>query len=101
MPTTNEATVAVILGNLIKRHVAEEIVALLGTSNVVKGEGARFTVYGDTREYLKENRARCFDAVKVFGCGLSNRKGIKAVAFENVPFHQVKHYMAEFTVTYV
>ena len=107
MHTSKDTLAAVVLGNLIKRHVAQEIVSLSGTSDCALGEGARVCVYGQNRAELLENRARCYDAAKVFGVGLLNRKlarsgaTIEAVAFENDPFNQIKHYRAELTVTYL
>lgn len=104
----DNATTAIILGNLMKRFVAQEIVNMLATGNVVRwGEGARILVYGDTLAELKENRARCYDAVKTFGVGLLKRKQsrngstIVAVPFANDPFNQIKHYYSELTVSYL
>ena len=108
----NTATAAVILGTLIKTHVAREIVAMLSSVDVLapfKSPLAcqfKIRVYGQSVEELKTNRARCFDAARVFGVGLKIRKQtrsstILAVGFPNDPFNQVKHYFSEMTVSYL
>lgn len=109
----NDATLtAVILGNLLKTHIAGEIVSMLASGNVlpslaVLGCPFRIRVYGDSKAELIENRKRCHDAAGVFGVGLKSRKQfasgatIMAVPFQNDPFNQIKHYFAEVTVTYV
>jgi hypothetical protein len=101
----NNTTTAIVLGTLIKAHIAREIVAMNASEHVVLTGPFKICVYGSTLAELKENRARCFDAAGVFGVGLrakQTRSGSTTIAvpFENDPFGQTKHYYSELTVTY-
>lgn len=106
----NNALTAVLLGGLIKTHVAEQIESLLNSRNVIKPVHTRCAfevwVYGDTKEELIENRRRCRDAAQVFGVATKARKLFKTgETIERVDYTPAylgtKHYFSKVFVTYL
>lgn len=104
-----QAINAVILGTLLKMHVGVEIAAMLGTRDVrVERQGLRLIVSGGSIKDLAENKARCFDAVKVLGAALKvktwcfNGKvyNCRPVVLPCDPFQLVDHFEATLIVTY-